>query len=82
MTFEDFAAQVFSPSPSYWPTGGAGETPSLARSLSGSTSADLSVTVMTIDTGDQVSPTIPRASKHRVSGKLRRSASAISKSSN
>ncbi|ROL42795.1 Ral GTPase-activating protein subunit alpha-2 [Anabarilius grahami] len=24
MTFEDFAAQVFSPSPSYWPTGGAG----------------------------------------------------------
>uniref|UniRef100_A0A8C2BZQ7 Ral GTPase activating protein, alpha subunit 2 (catalytic) n=1 Tax=Cyprinus carpio TaxID=7962 RepID=A0A8C2BZQ7_CYPCA len=27
MTFEDFAAQVFSPSPSYWPTGGAGETP-------------------------------------------------------
>ncbi|XP_077094748.1 ral GTPase-activating protein subunit alpha-2 isoform X2 [Siphateles boraxobius] len=75
MTFEDFAAQVFSPSPSYWPTGGAG-------SLSGSTSADLSVTVMTIDSGDQVSPTIPRASKHRVSGKLRRSASAISKSSN
>lgn len=74
MTFEDFAAQVFSPSPSYWPTGGAG-------SLSGSTSADLSVTVMTIDSGDQVSPTIPRASKHRMSGKLRRSASAISKSS-
>jgi len=30
MTFEDFAAQVFSPSPSFWPTGGAGETPSLA----------------------------------------------------
>uniref|UniRef100_A0A671MGI0 Rap-GAP domain-containing protein n=1 Tax=Sinocyclocheilus anshuiensis TaxID=1608454 RepID=A0A671MGI0_9TELE len=23
MTFEDFAAQVFSPSPSYWPTGGS-----------------------------------------------------------
>ncbi|KAG1936325.1 ral GTPase-activating protein subunit alpha-2 isoform X4 [Pimephales promelas] len=75
MTFEDFAAQVFSPSPSFWPTGGAG-------SLSGSTSADLSVTAMTVDSGDQVSPTIPRASKHRVSGKLRRSASAISKSSN
>ncbi|XP_067224484.1 ral GTPase-activating protein subunit alpha-2 isoform X3 [Chanodichthys erythropterus] len=75
MTFEDFAAQVFSPSPSYWPTGGAG-------SLSCSTSADLSVTVTTNDSGDQVSPTIPRASKHRVSGKLRRSASAISKSSN
>ncbi|XP_052436468.1 ral GTPase-activating protein subunit alpha-2 isoform X3 [Carassius gibelio] len=75
MTFEDFTAQVFSPSPSYWPTGGAG-------SLSCSTSADLSVTVMTNDSGDQVSPTIPRASKNRVSGKLRRSASAISKSSN
>ncbi|RXN14773.1 ral GTPase-activating subunit alpha-2 [Labeo rohita] len=75
MTFEDFAAQVFSPSPSYWPTGGAG-------SLSCSTSADLSVTVTTNDSGDQVSPTIPRASKNRVSGKLRRSASAISKSSN
>ncbi|XP_073682720.1 ral GTPase-activating protein subunit alpha-2 [Garra rufa] len=75
MTFEDFAAQVFSPSPSYWPTGGAG-------SLSCSTSADLSVTVTTNDSVDQVSPTIPRASKNRVSGKLRRSASAISKSSN
>ncbi|XP_016097607.1 ral GTPase-activating protein subunit alpha-2 [Sinocyclocheilus grahami] len=75
MTFEDFAAQVFSPSPSYWPTGGAG-------SLSCSTSADLSVTVTTNDSSDQVSPTIPRASKNRVSGKLRRSASAISKSSN
>ncbi|XP_042598852.1 ral GTPase-activating protein subunit alpha-2 isoform X1 [Cyprinus carpio] len=75
MTFEDFAAQVFSPSPSYWPTGGAG-------SLSCSTSADLSVTVTTNDSGDQVSPTIPRASKNRVSGKLRRSASAISKTSN
>ncbi|XP_059376849.1 ral GTPase-activating protein subunit alpha-2 isoform X3 [Carassius carassius] len=75
MTFEDFTAQVFSPSPSYWPTGGAG-------SLSCSTSADLSVTVMTNDSGDQVSPTMPRASKNRVSGKLRRSASAISKSSN
>ncbi|XP_005158962.1 ral GTPase-activating protein subunit alpha-2 isoform X7 [Danio rerio] len=75
MTFEDFAAQVFSPSPSYWPSGGAG-------SLSCSTSADLSVSVMTNDSGDQVSPTIPRATKNRVSGKLRRSASAISKSSN
>ncbi|XP_052475731.1 ral GTPase-activating protein subunit alpha-2 isoform X3 [Carassius gibelio] len=75
MTFEDFAAQVFSPCPSYWPTGGAG-------SLSCSTSTDLSVTVMTNDSSDQVSPTIPRASKNRVSGKLRRSASAISKSSN
>ncbi|KAL0969251.1 hypothetical protein UPYG_G00224490 [Umbra pygmaea] len=74
MTFEDFASQVFSPSPSYYPMSGTG-------SLSGSTSAELSVSVGT-DQVDQVSPTIPRATKNRVSGKLRRSASAISKSSN
>lgn len=29
MTFEDFAAQVFSPSPSYWPSAGAGKNPSV-----------------------------------------------------
>ncbi|XP_046869757.1 ral GTPase-activating protein subunit alpha-2 isoform X1 [Hypomesus transpacificus] len=74
MTFEDFASQVFSPSPSYYPMSGTG-------SLSGSTSAELSVAVGT-DSVDQVSPTMPRATKNRVSGKLRRSASAISKSSN
>ncbi|KAM9570956.1 ral GTPase-activating protein subunit alpha-2-like isoform 1-T1 [Salvelinus alpinus] len=74
MTFEDFASQVFSPSPSYYPMSGTG-------SLSGSTSAELSVSLGT-DQADQVSPTIPRATKNRVSGKLRRSASAISKSSN
>ncbi|XP_035388470.1 ral GTPase-activating protein subunit alpha-2 isoform X1 [Electrophorus electricus] len=75
MTFEDFAAQVFSPSQSYYPTSGTG-------SLSGSTSAELSATVTTSESTEQVSPTMPRASKNRVSGKLRRSASAISKSSN
>ncbi|MBN3301758.1 RGPA2 protein, partial [Amia calva] len=74
MTFEDFASQVFSPSPSYYSLSGAG-------SLSGSTSAELTVAVGT-DSSDQVSPTMPRATKSRVSGKLRRSASAISKSSN
>uniref|UniRef100_A0A8C7JM45 Ral GTPase activating protein catalytic subunit alpha 2 n=1 Tax=Oncorhynchus kisutch TaxID=8019 RepID=A0A8C7JM45_ONCKI len=74
MTFEDFASQVFSPSPSYYPMSGT-------VSLSGSTSAELSVSLGT-DQADQVSPTIPRATKNRVSGKLRRSASAISKSSN
>nr|XP_046222627.1 ral GTPase-activating protein subunit alpha-2 isoform X3 [Oncorhynchus gorbuscha] len=74
MTFEDFASQVFSPSPSYYPMSGTG-------SLSGSTSAELSVSLGT-DQADQVSPTIHRATKNRVSGKLRRSASAISKSSN
>ncbi|KAK1793567.1 hypothetical protein P4O66_011938, partial [Electrophorus voltai] len=131
MTFEDFAAQVFSPSQSYYPTSGTGQcgpgaqlppfkgtvpalTPlvtcrpastALSRcaaqlltscpgahacpltcpssgSLSGSTSAELSATVTTSESTEQVSPTMPRASKNRVSGKLRRSASAISKSSN
>ncbi|XP_049319301.1 ral GTPase-activating protein subunit alpha-2 isoform X3 [Astyanax mexicanus] len=75
MMFEDFAAQVFSPSPTYYPMSGTG-------SLSGSTSAELSVTVTTSESSEQVSPTLPRATKSRVSGKLRRSASAISKSSN
>ncbi|XP_066526072.1 ral GTPase-activating protein subunit alpha-2 isoform X3 [Hoplias malabaricus] len=75
MMFEDFATQVFSPSPTYYPMSGTG-------SLSGSTSAELSVTVATSESTEQVSPTLPRASKNRVSGKLRRSASAISKSSN
>ncbi|KAI5102367.1 ral GTPase-activating protein subunit alpha-2 isoform X1 [Silurus meridionalis] len=75
LTFEDFAAQVFSPSPIYYPMSGTG-------SLTGSTSAELSVTVTTSESTEQASPTMPRASKNRVSGKLRRSASAISKSSN
>ncbi|XP_008282416.1 ral GTPase-activating protein subunit alpha-2 isoform X2 [Stegastes partitus] len=72
MTFEDFASQVFSPSPGY-PISGTG-------SFTGSTSTEAGNT--TTDSADQVSPTMPRATKNRVSGKLRRSASAISKSSN
>uniref|UniRef100_A0A668AQV2 Ral GTPase activating protein catalytic subunit alpha 2 n=1 Tax=Myripristis murdjan TaxID=586833 RepID=A0A668AQV2_9TELE len=75
MTFEDFASQVFSPSPSYYPMSGTG-------SFSGSTSAELSTAAGPADSVDQVSPTMPRATRNRVSGKLRRSASAISKSSN
>ncbi|XP_042645317.1 ral GTPase-activating protein subunit alpha-2 isoform X3 [Tyto alba] len=72
MTFEDFAAQVFSPSPSY-SLGGTG-------CLTTSASADLTVAVgLELE---QTSPALPRASKSRVSGKLRRSASALSKSSN
>ncbi|TNM95632.1 hypothetical protein fugu_016715 [Takifugu bimaculatus] len=71
VTFEDFASQVFSPSPGY-PMSGTG-------SFTGSTSTD---TGASADCVDQVSPTMPRATKNRVSGKLRRSASAISKSSN
>uniref|UniRef100_A0A8C4ZRJ1 Ral GTPase activating protein catalytic subunit alpha 2 n=1 Tax=Gadus morhua TaxID=8049 RepID=A0A8C4ZRJ1_GADMO len=74
MTFEDFASQVFSPSPSYYPMSGTG-------SLTGSTSAENGVAAGAADSVDQVSPPIPRATKNRVSGKLRRSASAISKSS-
>uniref|UniRef100_A0A8D0AN30 Ral GTPase activating protein catalytic subunit alpha 2 n=1 Tax=Sander lucioperca TaxID=283035 RepID=A0A8D0AN30_SANLU len=74
MTFEDFASQVFSPSPGY-PMSGTG-------SFTGSASTEAGNTTGTTDNADQVSPTMPRATKNRVSGKLRRSASAISKSSN
>uniref|UniRef100_A0AAQ6A7V3 Rap-GAP domain-containing protein n=1 Tax=Amphiprion ocellaris TaxID=80972 RepID=A0AAQ6A7V3_AMPOC len=72
MTFEDFASQVFSPSPGY-PISGTGSFTGSASTEAGNTATD---------TADQVSPTMPRATKNRVSGKLRRSASAISKSSN
>ncbi|XP_077945942.1 ral GTPase-activating protein subunit alpha-2 isoform X8 [Gasterosteus aculeatus] len=74
MTFEDFASQVFSPSPGY-PMSGTGSFTGSASTESGSAAA-------AADSVDQVSPTMPRATKNRVSGKLRRSASAISKSSN
>ncbi|XP_075964091.1 ral GTPase-activating protein subunit alpha-2 isoform X4 [Anarhichas minor] len=74
MTFEDFASQVFSPSPGY-PMSGTG-------SFTGSASTEAGNSTATTDSVDQVSPTMPRATKNRVSGKLRRSASAISKSSN
>ncbi|XP_050933986.1 ral GTPase-activating protein subunit alpha-2 isoform X6 [Lates calcarifer] len=95
MTFEDFASQVFSPSPGYPMSGTACrrwpgmvwdmEYPwaKLDCSLTGSTSTEApSAPAGTTDSVDQVSPTMPRATKNRVSGKLRRSASAISKSSN
>ncbi|XP_068436897.1 ral GTPase-activating protein subunit alpha-2 isoform X3 [Clinocottus analis] len=75
MTFEDFASQVFSPSPGY-PMSGTGSFTGSASTEAGSTAAT------TTDSVDQISPTMPRATKNRVSGKLRRSASAISKSSN
>uniref|UniRef100_H2MSR2 Ral GTPase activating protein catalytic subunit alpha 2 n=1 Tax=Oryzias latipes TaxID=8090 RepID=H2MSR2_ORYLA len=74
MTFEDFASQVFSPSPGY-PVSGTG-------SLTGSVSTEGGNNPTTTDSVEQVSPTMPRSTKLRVSGKLRRSASAISKSSN
>ncbi|CAL9686317.1 unnamed protein product [Knipowitschia caucasica] len=90
MTFEDFASQVFSPSPGYPMSGTAcrrwpgmvwdSEYPwaKLDCSFTGSVSTEASSAT---DSVDQVSPTLPRATKHRVSGKLRRSASAVSKSS-
>ncbi|XP_051801757.1 ral GTPase-activating protein subunit alpha-2 isoform X5 [Acanthochromis polyacanthus] len=92
MTFEDFASQVFSPSPGYPISGTACrrwpgmvwdmEYPwaKLDWSFTGSASTEAGNTAT--DSADQVSPTMPRATKNRVSGKLRRSASAISKSSN
>ena len=55
--------------------------PSGSFTSSASTDAG-NTTGATTDSVDQVSPTMPRATKNRVSGKLRRSASAISKSSN
>ncbi|XP_061897833.1 ral GTPase-activating protein subunit alpha-2 isoform X7 [Entelurus aequoreus] len=95
MTFEDFASQVFSPSPGYTTSGTACrrwpgmvwdmEYPwaKLDCSLSSSTNTEVSATTASsTDPVDQVSPSMPRAARNRVSGKLRRSASAISKSSN
>ncbi|KAM4902749.1 ral GTPase-activating protein subunit alpha-2 isoform 2-T2 [Sylvia borin] len=61
MTFEDFAAQVFSPSPSY-SLGGTG-------CLTTSASADLTDTTG-IELAEPSSPTLPHASRSRVSGKL------------
>lgn len=51
-------------------------------SFTSSASTDAGNPTGAADSVDQVSPTMPRAAKNRVSGKLRRSASAISKSSN
>ncbi|XP_061443897.1 ral GTPase-activating protein subunit alpha-2 isoform X2 [Rhineura floridana] len=72
MTFEDFAAQVFSPSPSY-SLSGCGCLPT-------SLSADLMACVGT-ESAEQMSPTLTSATKNKLAGKLRRSASALSKSS-
>ncbi|XP_008107296.1 ral GTPase-activating protein subunit alpha-2 isoform X3 [Anolis carolinensis] len=72
MTFEDFAAQVFSPSPSY-SLGGCG-------SLTTSLSADLTAPVGA-ESAEQMPATLAGATKNKLSGKLRRSASALSKSS-
>nr|XP_012318865.1 ral GTPase-activating protein subunit alpha-2 isoform X2 [Aotus nancymaae] len=72
MTFEDFAAQVFSPSPSYSLSG----TGALASSLS----ADLEEPLSEEETERALLP-LPRATKHRVSRKLPCCTSALSRSS-
>ncbi|XP_063299789.1 ral GTPase-activating protein subunit alpha-2 isoform X1 [Pelobates fuscus] len=72
MTFEDFASQVFSPSPSY-SLGGFGIHTSTSSDLSGAAG---------VESTEPTSPTLSRSTKSKVSGKLRRSASAVSKSSN
>nr|XP_030124502.3 ral GTPase-activating protein subunit alpha-2 isoform X3 [Taeniopygia guttata] len=72
MTFEDFAAQVFSPSPSY-SLGGTG-------CLTTSASADLTDTTG-VELVEPLSPTLPCASRSRVSGMFCHSASALSKMS-
>lgn len=48
--------------------------------LTTSASADLTVT-MGVELAEPPSPTLPRASRSRVSGKLRRSTNALSKAS-
>ncbi|XP_075781907.1 ral GTPase-activating protein subunit alpha-2 isoform X4 [Pelodiscus sinensis] len=73
MTFEDFASQVFAPSPTYSLSG--------TGSLTTSASADLTITTG-MQLAEQTSPTLPHATKNKASAKLRRSASALSKSSN
>ncbi|XP_065691764.2 ral GTPase-activating protein subunit alpha-2 isoform X2 [Patagioenas fasciata] len=70
MTFEDFAAQVFSPSPGY-SLGGTG-------CLTTSASADLALAIG-IEFSEPPLPALPRGCRSRVSGRLRRSASALSK---
>ncbi|XP_024207998.2 ral GTPase-activating protein subunit alpha-2 isoform X4 [Pan troglodytes] len=72
MTFEDFAAQVFSPSPSYSLSG----TGALASSLS----ADLEEPLSEEETEHPLLP-LPRATKPRISRKFRCCTSALSRSS-
>ncbi|XP_019733838.1 ral GTPase-activating protein subunit alpha-2 isoform X5 [Hippocampus comes] len=81
MTFEDFASQVFSPSPGY-PTSGTGSFSGSTNTEASAYSSSASAAATSANPVDQVSPNMPRAARNRVSGRLRRSASAISKSSN
>ncbi|XP_028725571.1 ral GTPase-activating protein subunit alpha-1 isoform X9 [Peromyscus leucopus] len=71
-TFEDFAAQVFSPAPYH-------HLPSDAGSYPESLPSDAS-TAAQVDGADLASPMSPRTSKSRMSMKLRRSSGSANKS--
>ncbi|XP_077625342.1 ral GTPase-activating protein subunit alpha-1 isoform X5 [Crocuta crocuta] len=72
-TFEDFAAQVFSPAPyHHLPSDAVGSYPEI---LSSETS-----TATQVDGADLASPMSPRTSKSRMSMKLRRSSGSANKS--
>ncbi|XP_051833944.1 ral GTPase-activating protein subunit alpha-1 isoform X3 [Antechinus flavipes] len=71
-TFEDFAAQVFSPAPYHHSTSDTGSCP---ETLPSETS-----TALQMDGTDLASPMSPRTSKSRMSMKLRRSSGSANKS--
>nr|XP_020726194.1 ral GTPase-activating protein subunit alpha-1 isoform X6 [Odocoileus virginianus texanus] len=72
-TFEDFAAQVFSPAPyHHLPSDAAGSYPEILPSET--------PTAAQVDGADLASPMSPRTSKSRMSMKLRRSSGSANKS--
>ncbi|GAB5572798.1 ral GTPase-activating protein subunit alpha-1 isoform X3 [Prionailurus iriomotensis] len=71
-TFEDFAAQVFSPAPYHHLPSDAGSYPEILSSET--------PTATQVDGADLASPMSPRTSKSRMSMKLRRSSGSANKS--
>nr|XP_060475510.1 ral GTPase-activating protein subunit alpha-1 isoform X7 [Panthera onca] len=71
-TFEDFAAQVFSPAPYHHLPSDAGSYPEILSSET--------PTATQVDRADLASPMSPRTSKSRMSMKLRRSSGSANKS--
>ncbi|KAM5235271.1 ral GTPase-activating protein subunit alpha-1 isoform 1-T1 [Ctenodactylus gundi] len=71
-TFEDFAAQVFSPAPYHHLPSDAGSYPEILPSEA--------LTATQVDGADLASPMSPRTSKSRMSMKLRRSSGSANKS--
>ncbi|XP_055147487.1 ral GTPase-activating protein subunit alpha-1 isoform X7 [Symphalangus syndactylus] len=71
-TFEDFAAQVFSPAPYHHLPSDAGSYPEILPSETPTTTQ--------VDGADLASPMSPRTSKSRMSMKLRRSSGSANKS--